>query len=375
MSDGHDADRRNDPGPDPHPDTGSGPDTAPSEATPIDAGPPAESPDVPDDDLHGNEPPAAAPASRSARSRRRRSQAGTRTRSRALVLGAAALVVVLAVGAVVLWPRPAPTGPGARGLHIDDSVRPTGPVEIIGADALLIWQPTPDTPVTMTVRNRTGAATRARVWWSLAAPSEPRPWEHNAMQALPVEIDLDGHAQERIDVRIPPGILTDGYYRLSLWAHAYDETAAAWEHSDGRSVIGAIQVMEPAADLLHVAATSEELWVRSVSLPGTWVAGERVRVHVSVVNARPEPRVVRLWWYLAPPDTADPWEAAGAVRSEEVTIGVDGGAMTGIDVPIDALPNAGRYQFSVWLHESRADGSEPADGAFGTEPVTVVTPG
>lgn len=290
--------------------------------------------------------------------------------------------VIVAIGALVavgvfaatlsLWPRPGGHAGTGGVLHVDPGPKATGPVTITGVDANLVWTSTPTVPVTISVRNTSGRSADTEVWWILGQPGDPKPWLDAAVQALPIAADLSPGEKRSVLVVPPSQRVKPGYYDLSLWAHTRSGKSSSWVHSDGRALLGQIEVVSPEHGITHVGGTSPSLWLHSAQPSGTWSPNHPAAVSVQIANATSSGSIVQVWWYLSKTDDKKPWNDRSAVQSSIVTVDASPAGLTTVDVSMPRLPQPGSYHLSAWLHQLVGTDSVSRDGVLVKEPVLLV---
>ena len=261
------------------------------------------------------------------------------------------------------WPAPVADAGGAGTMAIDTGPKPAGPMSIVGVSSELLWAADKIPQTSIMVRNTSRAFVRAKTWWILAGVDDTEPWNDPSLESRHVEVDLNGHASTTVAVPVPSdAVVKPGVYRLSLWVQAVDPTTGQLVHSDGRAMLGNVEVLSASPEITHVGGSSADLWLHNVTAAGPWIVGKPAQVRVQVANGSANTKAIQVWWFLAASDTAEPWTDPQAAQSTTVTATIAPGGTVELDVPMPRAPSAGRYTLSVWLHESTPSGSVHEDG-------------
>jgi hypothetical protein len=259
-------------------------------------------------------------------------------------------------------------------MAIDTGPKPAGPMSIVGVSSELLWAADKIPQTSIMVRNTSRAFVRAKTWWILAGVDDTEPWNDPALESTHVEVDLDGHASEAVAVPAPSdAVVKPGVYRLSLWVQVANPATGQLVHSDGRAMLGNVEVLAATPELTHVGGSSPDVWLHDVRAPGSWTVGRQAQVQVEVANGSSQTKAIQVWWFLAPHNNPEPWTAPDAVQSTTVSATIAPGRIVELDVPMPHAPSAGQYALSVWLHELTPTGSLHEDGVQMDQPIVVAS--
>jgi hypothetical protein len=279
---------------------------------------------------------------------------------------------ILAPALIFSWPAPMADAGGAGSIAIDTGPRALGPMSIVGVSSELLWAADRIPLTSITVRNTSTTLVHAKVWWIIGHVDDTEPWNDPALESTHVEVDLSGHALTIVPVPAPPAATVEpGIYRLSLWVQTVDPATGNLVHSDGRAMLGNVDVLAATSNVTHTGGSSPDLWFHDVSANGPWVSGRSAHVQLEVANASAHTRVIQVWWFLAPSDTTQPWTDPQAVESMISTATISAGDTVELDVPMLRAPASGKYTLTAWLHESTSSGSVHEDGVRLQEPIVV----
>jgi hypothetical protein len=279
---------------------------------------------------------------------------------------------ILAPALIFSWPAPVADAGGADSIAIDTGPKALGPMGIVGVSSELLW-PADRIPLTsITVRNTSTTLVHAKVWWILGHVDDTEPWNDPALESTHVDVDLPGNASTIVAVpALPAATVEPGIYRLSLWVQTVNPATGQLVHSDGRAMLGNVDVLAATPSVTHTGGSSADLWLHNVNATGPWVTGRSAHVQVEVANASAHTRAIQVWWFLAPSDIAQPWTDPQAVESTISTATISAGGTIDLDVPMLRAPASGRYTLTAWLHESTPSGSVHEDGVRLQEPIVV----
>jgi hypothetical protein len=278
------------------------------------------------------------------------------------------LVALIALCALIIsWPTPGQSAGGIGGVNIDHGPQAVGPVTVVGVTSGLVWADNASTATSITVQNTSAAPVRAMVWWILGRLGDAEPWNDPAMESAHLQVTLAAHATKT--VLLPSSTVAavrPGIYRLSLWAHNLDVATGQWIHSDGREMIGNVQVVHAPTNIAHLKPASTNLWLDGADPLGSWVSGGPAHLRVQIVNASAVVKTVQVRWSLA-------GGRGSSTRSMTAASTVNPGTVTTLNVPMTQLPHAGSKTLSVTLYESGPAGSIQQDEIQLPAPITVAS--
>jgi hypothetical protein len=275
--------------------------------------------------------------------------------------GAVFAIVMLSL----VWPPGGRNAGGFGALAFTRASAPPGPVVITSVNTGFLWKVNELPPTSITVRNLIATPEKCRVWWMLSTPGSQDPWNHPTMLSTPTTVTVAALGSASVKANtIEPLIPSPWYYAFSVWTHCLDPSSARWRPSDGATVNGTVETLDPLTNLRHIRRASSSLWVNSITPTTRFAAHRSTMLKLVIANGTPNPVLVQIWSYLARPGVQQPWKSSGSTRSGVVNVSLSGAALTTVDVPMSKLPAAGRYVLSAWLHEIVVSASVPIDGAW-----------
>jgi hypothetical protein len=109
---------------------------------------------------------------------------------------------------------------------------PVGPVAIVAIEASPDWSGAERHVVTVDLQNLSSESITASVWWYLAAPGDPAPWEFPEARSFEISRDLDPFERRSVRLAIDGPPPTGRGFELSAWTHVVPESGDS-VHSDG----------------------------------------------------------------------------------------------------------------------------------------------
>ena len=286
-----------------------------------------------------------------------------------------ALAVCSAVTAL-FWPEPVTQSVAdLAAVRFPSELGPaSGPVELVAVQAPVVWSDVQVPLVRTTLRNVGEEPVRARAWWLLGTPNDPKPWETPRGHGAPVDVTLA--PGETSEVELPVSDLPQaGTWRLSVWVHTVerdrmsrssDETST---HSHGSGTAPYVTVLSTDEGVLRLSPPGREAALTGLEVGEPLEAGangeaEGDHAVVSVRSASAQPVYVEVQCYLAPPGTNEPWLAPEAVLSETVTATVEPNPHT-VPCVFPELPAGGSWQLSAFARlPGRDDERSHQDGLY-----------
>jgi hypothetical protein len=279
---------------------------------------------------------------------------------------------LLVASLTFFWPAPTRSAGGLGAMGMSRSSTPAGPVVITAVHTGFLWRVNELPPTSITVQNLFSSPATCKVWWILSTPGIVNPWDHPAMMSKPTTVRFEGDQAVSVKAETIEDLgAPAGYYSMSVWVHCLDRSSGAWFPSDGATVNGVVETLDPSTSVRHVRRASSLLWINSIAPGATLTAHRPTQFKVVIANSEPEPVLVQVWFYVARPGVEQPWKTAHSSRSQVVDVSVSGASLSSVEVPISELPDPGRYALSAWLHELAVSSSVPLDGAWFTHDVEV----
>jgi hypothetical protein len=281
------------------------------------------------------------------------------------------MITVLAASSVLLaataWPRHhRPTVAETASLQlVRPADRPSGPVAVTAVEGRTTWSDA-GSVVTARVENRGKRPVTAEVWWLLADPEEKQPWVSPAGRGKPERVHLV--AGQSVRIEIPVAVApSPGVWTLSLWAHTVQGDRTKPSHGVNASPLVTVLPSNPEVYRLgepgrHAFLNLVEPVGRLVSRGDRGVSGPDALV--SVQSATQQPIHLELRCYLAPPDTAEPWEDGKAVGSYVSEVRVTPGAAIVGSCRFPAIPVQGEWQLSAFIRRAGGADGGHEDGLY-----------
>jgi hypothetical protein len=197
---------------------------------------------------------------------------------------------------------------------------------------------------------------------------DPRPWDDPAAGSATSKLMLAAHETRAVAVS---GYVTApaGKYGLSVWVHASGEDGT-FTQSDGVGRAGDVRVVGTDPSIARAAASVPDISIEHLEAPRSWTTGTSPHVRATLRNRTGSSHRLRVWWLVAPPGAASPWEVA-VVTAKPIDVTVRPGDTITVALPDDVGVPSGKYDLTVVVHDVRRDGEIHADSVKLAAPVTV----
>jgi hypothetical protein len=281
------------------------------------------------------------------------------------------MVAVLAVSSVVLatvaWPerdRP-PVAESSALQLVRPADRPFGPVAVTGVEGRTTWTDA-GAAVTATVKNLGKEPVTAEVWWLLNDPGRKRPWVSPAGRGKTVRVHLDAGMSVRMEIPAAKAP-SPGVWTLSLWAHTVQGDTTKPSH--GVNAEPVITVVPSDPDVYRLGQPGRNAVLNLVEPVGRLVSGDDRTLGgpdalISVQSATQQPIHLELRCYLAPPETAEPWEDDEAIGSYVTAVDVAPGGPTVGSCRFPSIPEEGEWQLSAFVRRPGSAARGLEDGLY-----------